>query len=163
MDEKLQLSPPWQTYAHEVKALFDGDPQVKVIFDQNELVLKLFVENPAKADALGRILPAEKDFGNVKVQLQVIPADNGKEESFASDVKTAFEGNRGLEYIRDCVTPFGEMHYVVLTPRIVQFYNDDMSDVNGNRTMILQDVARDVIGNRNGVYFCTAGMPVNGF
>ena len=66
--EKLKLSPPWMTYANEVKALFREDKEVRVVYDDEEKKLKLYVDNPRKADALAQLLPAEKTFGKHPTQ-----------------------------------------------------------------------------------------------
>ena len=52
---KLNLSPPWVQFYHEVDALFKHDTDVNVIYDDSkapEYALKLYVDNIAKADAL---------------------------------------------------------------------------------------------------------------
>ena len=153
--EKLKLSPPWQTYVSEVKALFALDDEVTIMYNDEDKILKLFVDNERKADALTRLMPAEKEFGNVKIAIEIVPANTNDEPSLIKDIKAALEGNCAVDFIYDADTPFGAMHYVVFEPAIVQFYNDDMSDINGNRTTLYQEIAKDVFGVDGGVFFCT--------
>ena len=40
---RLKLAPPWVTFVNEVKALFDEDPQVRVVYDNDTVELKLYV------------------------------------------------------------------------------------------------------------------------
>ena len=57
---KLGLSSPWMIYYREVEALFQMDPGVRVIFDDDNRELKLYVEDGEKAYALSQLLPTEK-------------------------------------------------------------------------------------------------------
>ena len=43
-DVRLKLSPPWLTYVSEVTALFQHDPQVNVVYDNDKVVVKLYVD-----------------------------------------------------------------------------------------------------------------------
>lgn len=156
--QKLKLSPPWMTYANEVKALFREDKEVRVVYDDEEKKLKLYVDNPRKADALAQLLPAEKTFGNVVIRVEVVPANTEKEKTRIDLIRDAFDKNGAVSFIREGDTPFGHMSYVAFAPYVVQFYNDDMSDVNGNKTTLYQEIAKDVIGTGDGVFFCTENV-----
>ncbi len=152
--EKLKLSPPWITFYHEVDALFKDDPDVKVAYNEDENVIKLFVENAEKADALTRLLPAQKTFGNITVLIKVIPANKLGVEK-ASLFQTAFEGNPAFAFVKTVSQGLYDMSYVVFKNRVVQFFNDDLSDINGNRSTLYQEIAKDVFGTIHGVSFCT--------
>mgnify|MGYP006958177364 CR=1 FL=1 len=39
--------------------------------------------------------------------------------------------------------------------KVVQFYNDQMDDINGNKSTLFQDIAGDVFGYDHGVFYCT--------
>ena len=45
--------------------------------------------------------------------------------------------------------------YVIFEKKVVQFFNDDLSDAHGNMTTLYKDVAKDVLGEHHGVFFCT--------
>ena len=133
---KMKLSPPWITYVNEVKALFAQDPEIKIVYDDEEKKLSLYVDNDKKADALTQLLSDEKTFGNVVLKTEVIPANNDREKTRIDLIRDAFEGNHAIEFIKDEETPFGSYHYVAFVPKVVQFYNDDMGDVNGNTSTL---------------------------
>jgi hypothetical protein len=152
--DKVNLSAPWMTFVHEVQALFDEDEDVKIVYDDSEYDLKLYVEDARKADALTQLLPTEKKFGNVTLKIAVVSADG--EESPAQLFEDAFRGNPALEYLYTAQTPFGEIDYAVMKNRVVQFFNDQLDDINGLKSTLYQEIARDVFGQDKGVFFCTA-------
>ena len=151
----MKISAPWFNYYREIKALFEGDPEVKVFYDDDEKTLKLYVDNGRKADALAKLLPEKKVFGNVEVKIVIVPSN--KTQSTISLIADAFEGNSALADIHHVETPFGSFDYVVFKSKIVQYFNDDISDINGNRSTLYQEIARDVFEN-SGVCFCTEAV-----
>lgn len=152
-DQSLKLSKPWVTYYREVYALFDEDPEVAVTYNDESTTLRLYVDNSIKADAIRKLLPEEKSFGNVSLKILVIPSndDDTKESLF----RHAFSGNPILSQIQtvDGVVS-NSLTYVVFDPSIIQFWNDDLSDLNGVRTMLPHDVAKEVFGEQDGVFLC---------
>lgn len=154
---KLKLSPPWVIFYQEVKQLFKKDPDVHVVFDEETPVLSLYVDDADKADALDQLLPKEKDFGGVTLLVKVIPA-NKKDLDFNPDnlYDRAFKENPILSYIKTVRGIFANnMTYVVFEPEIVQFFNDDLGDVNGYCSTLYQNIAKDVFTEHEGVFFCT--------
>lgn len=158
MNGQMHLSSPWWTYYNELNALFEKDSEVKLQFNDEEKEIKIFVENGRKADALTKLLPAEKEFGNVKIKISVIPANAGPSDYqlFAD----AFYGNPVVKEIDNFDTVFGNMSYVVFQNKVVQFFNDQMDDINGNKSTLFQEIAKEVFGETKGVFFCTEA-PVN--
>lgn len=149
----MKLSPPWVTFYHKINALFEEDDQVRVVFEEEVSEIKIYVESAVKAEAIQAILPAEKEFGGVTVRITVIPAN---EQSTASLIRTAFDGNPALSCIKTVSTPvMGEVNYVVFAKKVVQFFNDDLTDLNGNTSTLYQEIAKDVIDAGTGVFFCT--------
>jgi hypothetical protein len=41
---RTNLSAPWITMYHEIEALFKKDPDIKVVYDEENVVVKLYVE-----------------------------------------------------------------------------------------------------------------------
>ena len=154
MSEKLKLSPPWVTYVRKIEALFGEDPDIKIEYDEANLILKLFIENPTKADAIQQLLPTEKVFGNITLAVQVIPAN--KPQRKIDIFQKAFEGNPVFSY---AVSVDGissnDYNFVVFRHKICQFWNDQMNDINGNVSTLYEDVARDIFENADGVFFNT--------
>ena len=156
MEQHLKLSAPWVTFWHEIQALFSGDPEIQLVFDENENHIKLFVENDRKADALMKLLPTEKTYGNVTLKISVIPANVKNDEDKLELFKVAFEKNPVLAYATTSSNPVtGELQFVVFENRVVQFFNDDLTDIHGYKSTLYQDIAKDVFGETAGLYFCT--------
>ena len=156
MEDKFKLSPPWVTYVKELRALFEEDPAIKIDYDEDKNEVKLYVEGQEKADAISQILPAEKYFGNVPLYITVVPA-NAALASKASVIKKAFDGNPCLKDV--FVVSKGVytgMAYVVFENKVVQFFNDNLSDINGNMSTLYEDIARDILVNTDRIFFCTA-------
>ena len=147
------LSAPWVTYYRKIEALFGNDPQVNVQYDEEGLNIKIYVESGVKAEAIEKLLPTEKEFGNVKVKITVIPANN---QSILDVFKTAFDGNPALSFVKTVSSPItGDTSYVVFANKVVQFFNDDLSDINGNVSTLYQEIAKDVLGCPTNLFFCT--------
>lgn len=155
--ENFKLSSPWMTFANEITALFENDEGVKVVHDTEANEIKLYVEDSIKAAALTELLPTEKKFGNVTIKLEVIPAND--EDTRVIDLfNAAFAGNSAVSYIKNVQMPvMGSFNYVVFKPEVVQFFNDQLDDVNGNKSMLYQEIAKDVFGGDQKVFFCTDG------
>lgn len=153
MAKDLKLSPPWNTFVSELKALFGEDPGIKIQFDEDNYEVKLFVADPEKADALTQLIPAQRIYGNVALTVTVVPA-NYMEESNADLIEAAFKGNPVLKQVLCLKTPFGEYDYAVFRKDVVQFYNDNLCDPHGNESTLFEDIARDVFGSGD-VFFCT--------
>ena len=155
MEEKnIKLSPPWITFMHEVHALFDSDPEIKIETDDDKYSIKLFVDNTDKAMALSKLIPEKVEYGNVVLTIEIVPA-NKDEYTVVELFQKAFGGNPVLSYAESFDSPFGNVSYAVFQKKVVQFYNDQMDDVNGNKSMLYQDVAKDVFGDGHGIFYCT--------
>lgn len=150
----MKLSAPWVNFYRELEALFVQDPEVKVVYEEENNEVKLFVDNARKADALTQLFPAEKEFGNVTLKITVIPANNA-DVSKADLLAEAFDGNPALSYIQHVDAVLGSFDYAVFQNKVVQYFNDDLSDINGLRSTLYQDIAKDVFGEDAGVFFCT--------
>ena len=152
---------PWIGYYKEIESLFQEDSTVKVKYDDSKNTIKLYVEDEEKADALAQLLPNRKVFGNITVNIDVIPAN--KVETPKIDLfRKAFEGNGAVAYIETVDNASSNaFHFVVFQPEIVQYYNDDLSDINGLRSTLYQDIAKEIFGEREGIYFCTDKMELS--
>lgn len=168
---KLNLSSPWVIFYREVEAFFRYDEEVHVVYDEDENNLMLYVEDENKAEALGRLLPLEKEYGAVTLKIKVIPANvpinfrrrrynaplKINEDTTAEDLfSVALSRNRNLSSIR---TYSGIMSnpitYVVFVNRVVQYFNDSLSDIHGVCSTLYQEIAKDIFTEQKGVYYCT--------
>lgn len=162
---KLKLSPPWVIFYQEIKALFEKDPHIKIVYDEDEQEISLFVDDANKADALTRLLPAEKTFGAVTLKINVIPSNSEGVVNtlcylYSNDLATiyqrAFNKNPILDYIKVFSGVFtNSLTYIVFKKEVVQYYNDSLSDIHGCCSTLYENLAREVFVEQEGVFFCT--------
>ena len=157
MKDKLNLSAPWVTLHHEMDAMFGDDPDIDVVYvagDGEDPSIKLYVTGWDKAEAIEELLPKSYDFGGTSVEITVVPS-NGKDDRL-SLFRRAFEGNPAFSY---AVTASGiftnPITYVVFRNKVVQFWNDDLGDVNGNESTLYETIAEHLFSDVDGVSFCT--------
>ena len=58
---RVKLSAPWDEFYNEVNELFKYDEEVRVVFFEEQKTIKLYVDNPAKAEALQKLLHQKKE------------------------------------------------------------------------------------------------------
>lgn len=155
--EKMKLSPPWITYYKELKALFAQDEEVRVIFDQVDMEIKVFVDNAVKAEALRTLLNETVTFGNITLRITVVPSNTLGDE-YANVYQTAFKGNGAFVNMICIDCPLGNYNYVVWQCSVVQFFDDNLGDPNGNCSTLYEAIARDVLKPQLGFYHCTDSM-----
>lgn len=156
-DKDMKLSSPWIIYFNQIKTMFSEDPSVKVLWDGGNYSIELYVDGEEKAEAISQLLPQTKQFGNIEVTITVVPANKLK-DSKISLFQKAFEGNKAVVDITTFDTPFGTNSFVVFTPKVVQYYNDDMYDLNGICSTLYQDLAKSLFGEFADIHFCTEKM-----
>lgn len=160
-DIRLKLSPPWITYLNKLEALFDGDPQIAFNYDPQEMSIIIACNNGDKCAALARLLPEEKQFGNIILTIDIDGPMSNK--AFASNrelFETAFYKNPAFAY---AVAPAEEGYYyvdftyVVFKNCVVQFFNDNLNDAHGVVSTLYQDIAAEIFDEANlvGVHYCT--------
>ena len=168
---KLKLSPPWITYYNEVEAMFKKDGKVHVVLDEDNCELKVYVDGPeSKYQALAKLLPTEKEFGNIVLAIKVIPANASEKKllrvsQLAKDGEmdlcdlftSAFRGNETVVDIVPIAGVFGfNACYVVFAKEVVQFFDDNLGDLNGMRSTLYENIARDIFNPMDGVMYCTS-------
>ena len=155
---KLKQSPPWVTYAHEATEMFRYDPEVHVVYDNEEYKLTLYVDNGAKAAALSQLLPTEQEFGNITLEINVVPA-NGLATAPTKPIdlfQTAFKGNGAFSFAKRVHGVFvNDLTYVVFRNRVVQYFDDNLGDIYGHCSTLYENIARNLFGVNEGVFFCT--------
>lgn len=162
---RFALAAPWETFQKMLVALFANDDEITIsdIYEPDvgdeTYAIDIGVNNTEKYHALERMLPRIKTYGNVTVQLNVYDSTNDDEDTLEV-FKAIFQGNHIVKDFKTAVDPSGVPHYYLrFWPEVVQFFDDDISDYNGNWSGLAQDIAREVFENPNGMNFCTA--PVN--
>jgi len=150
---KLSKSAPWTEYYSQIKALFEQDPEIEIIYDEDNSEIKLHVDNAVKADALTQLLPAEKSWGGVKLKITVVPSNDP--ESMVSLFQKAFDGNPAFSYTEHVDSAGFTADYIVFAHEVVQYFDDNIGDVNGNKSTLYEKIARNVFDVPAGTFFCT--------
>lgn len=155
----LKMQPPWITYFNKINAMFKDDPDIKVEFNESNANPKvsLYVENHTKAEALQQLLGTEKKFGNITLTIDVIPAN----KVFKSEVdllNIVFDGNPIVNQIATYDVFGAEMTFCEFRKEVIQFPNDDCSDLYGNFNGLAEDLARELfVGAHTAqINYCTA-------
>lgn len=154
MEEKVKLSPPWCTYVNELKAMFQNDPYVTIQYNDEAKEVKLFVAKVDKAEALAKILKEEQKFGGTTLKITVVPP-NDEARDILDEFDDAFRYNDAVGKILPIESPFGLFRYVGFANKVVQFYNDQLDDPSGNKSMLLQEIARDIFKDELTVNYYT--------
>ena len=154
--KKTKMSPPWYGYCNKIKALFGRDEDIKIEFDDNEMILKMWVDSTDKYEALKNLLPEEKDFGGSTLHIDLIPA-NKVQKQFGHDFKAAFKGNPVVAEMQEVSGVFSNpLLYISFEKEVIQYYDDNLGDLHGNRSALLEDIAREVFEDKTeGICFCT--------
>ena len=153
--EKVGILSPWACYAHQVEAFFEKDDDVTFVYDNEKPELKLYVNNGKKAEALSKLLPAFKDFGNVTLKITVIPSN--VLYSIVDLFEDALEGNEAFSRILTNKEAFSSnpIHYVLFEKEVVQYPTDDLGSAYGVRSTLYEDIAKELFGENEGIFFCT--------
>ena len=160
---RLHLASPWVLYYQKVKALFGEDPDIHIVLDDREMELKIYVDGEDKAGALEKILPSEQNWGNISFKTVVIPTskfsltlDYPKLTSWENIFTTIFYTNPHFSHCvyADRVLSNG-LTYVVFKNEVIQYYSDDLGDVNGITSVLAEDLARQLFIDIDGVFYCT--------
>lgn len=153
---RIRKSAPWVDYYYELEAMFKEDPEVKVVYDEDNYEVKLFVDSMTKANALAELLPMEKKFGNVTMQVVIIPANKKLDGVRVSVWRAVFEGNPIVNKIETVEGIFtNPITYIVFRKDVVQYFNDDLGDYYGQCSTLYQEIAKDIFEEHEGVFFCT--------
>ena len=157
-NDKMKLSPPWITYCHKVQALFEKDDSVTVDFDENNCLLNIIVkENTEKGEAIQKLLPSEVVFGNNIMKINVITIKEEIPMPTAQIFTNAFKNNPVVEDIISASDILrDDQIYIMFQNKVVQFFNDNISDYNGVCSTLYQDIAEDVFRDFADVHYCTS-------
>lgn len=152
---RLSLSSPWIQFYHELSAMFKYDGDVRIIFDEDNNNIKLYVDSQQKAEALEELLPSEKTFGKVTITITIIPGNNIIEIE-GNLFEKAFNGNPAFLYSREIKGILSNpLTYVVFEKTVVQYFTDDLGDLYGIRSTLYQDIAKEIFNHKDGVFYCT--------
>lgn len=156
--KKVSIVSPWVEFYRKLEAWFKDDPDVKIEYDNDEPAVKLYICGQDKYEAISQILPTEKEFGNVKLMIDLIP-DNKLALTKLDLFRRAFAGNPAVTGIitvhGDQIGSTNDFNYVVCQKKVVQYHNDTLADPHGTCSTLYQEIAKDLFGEQEGIYFCT--------
>ena len=165
---KLNLQSPWVTYNNKIKALFAKDEDISVsdVREDDDGVLTMVIGSSDyhKFVALDRVIAKKVEFGNVTLRIKVVQLNHIETiEDTVELYRTIFEGNKIVRDIRVLPDFTGTEHcFIRFNPEVVQFFNDDISDYDGNWSGLAQDIAKEIFQDCSaGVHFCTASVHEN--
>lgn len=160
---KLNLSSPWVVYYRKLSAFFKEDSEVRITYDEIEQEIKLYVDNAEKAVALEKLLPHEQNFGNVTLYITIVPANKTTFDSVkvaystsSSDIIQICFNNKavvGIKVVDGIMT--NRIIFVIFKKEVVQYFTDNIGDYHGICSILYQDLAKEIFGNIDGVFFCT--------
>jgi hypothetical protein len=153
-----QLSPPEFTFFNELKNSIGKDPLVTVEniikLPNGENLIPVLVHKQKKALALATILDLHKDFGGIIVNVQVIfngQAVDPLEKDFTPRevvklFKAALGTNRYFKFaVAKLFSPGVFGVFPVFSKKVIQFFNDDISDLYNNFNEVAATVFKDVL------------------
>ncbi len=144
MTDEIKLSAPWDVHARKVFELFRYDDEVTVEYDEAAPMLTIRVANAVKAEALEELLPSHVTFGNVSLEIEVIPSNDEPTED--QIWRQAFDGNPILAEVDvDQLIDGTPVTYALFEPEVVQVYADDISSPYGIQTLTYEQLAREVL------------------
>ncbi|EEM86481.1 MULTISPECIES: hypothetical protein [Bacillus cereus group] len=163
MDEHVQpqLSPPWITYFNELRNSIGADPTVTVgplIPTDGNFIILVQTTDFEKAVALATLLKPTVQFGNVNVTTVVSVIGDGIVNpipcpldafEIAHFFQVALENNLYFEQV--VVQPQfpggSNVVFPVFSAEVIQFFNDDISNICETFTEVAAKVFRDVMND----------------
>ena len=73
---RLKLAPPWAIYYNELKAMFENDPEIGIVYDSDNQKIIMYVDNAEKAEALETLLETNLEFGEAAWTLEIVPSNS---------------------------------------------------------------------------------------
>jgi hypothetical protein len=163
MAKKAGIQAPWTTTYNKICALFNNDLDLHItdLTEKTEgnYTFTISSVNGVKLDSIKKILKNHFEFGNVTMDIEFIP-ENDDDKITDSDFRNAFNCNENLAEVRTIETPDGfSRTYVVFEKEVVQFYNDDLTDLYGNYNGLMEDIARELFNEVDpSISYCTADV-----
>lgn len=159
MENNLKIQSPWQTYFNKIKAIFGDDPDIEIPQPKDakdgQFIIDIDCSSTVKALALDKLLKHSITMGNITVKVMV----NDVSEITPVDLDTitaAFERNPHFKDATSVETPAGaEVDFCIMNKEVIQFFNDDLTDIYGNFNGLAEDILREITVDSN-INFCTA-------
>ncbi|TYQ13028.1 UNVERIFIED_CONTAM: hypothetical protein Cloal_4077 [Acetivibrio alkalicellulosi] len=161
--EKTRVSPPWYTFANQINYTYGRSPYVKVRelkeLKNGNYVLNIYVKNKVIAYAVRQVLPLKEAYGNIEVYIKVYDPSR-KEVKIAKQVVYTDKKLAKLFCVALYKNPLfvgavltgGKVPQfidfpqvaIVIKKAVVQFFNDDISDLCSNYNEVAAKVFEEV-------------------
>ena len=166
MSKNFKMEAPWITHKKMLHAMFDPDPQIIVgEIEESQspefnYVLGIQVRNHDKFVALTKVLVTSLKFGNVKMEIILYDEENSASNPYVEIYQSLFNGNPLVKDIKTVSDPAGTpIVFVRFQPKVIQFFNDDISDYSGNWNGLAKSIAEEIFNTDVwSVHFCTASL-----
>lgn len=149
----VKISPPWTTYYRELVELFKKDKEIFIEFDEDKNEIEITTTKYEKSLALKKVLPEEKEFGAVKLKINIVYDE--PEMTAINAFKELAINNPAFKYTYVFPTDTNPIAYVMFAKEVVQYLNDDLSDPHGVTSTLYETLARNVFMNDKGIIFST--------
>lgn len=83
-------------------------------------------------------------MGNITVKIVVNEVDDFDSTDITKVYRQAFAGNPALIKTETVDISGKAMNFIVFAKEVIQYYNDDASDLHGLHSTLYQDIARDI-------------------
>lgn len=158
---QVSLSPPEVTYYNEIKFSVVGkDPLIRInpfrLLPGGLVIVNLQVQGFRKEQALATLLVLDKAIGNIRIKVKVWTSQGKRVQPIQrrlspleinSLYRTAFRTNPLFKFVA-IRKIFGRTFvYPVFKTRVIQFFNDDLSDFYSNYNNVAAFVFRNVLKN----------------
>ncbi len=153
-----RLSPPWYTLWNKVKYSIGEDPEVVVGDLQTQsdpFIIPIRVDNRQKAQALASIMNPSYSLGNIHINVEISdssgkiisPINPTSPEQLSEMVQTGLQGNHlFLKVVTQPLFPNARLIvFPVFKKEVIQFYNDDLSDLYNNFNNVAALVFQNVL------------------
>lgn len=160
---RLYLVSPWIEYYHKMKAMFEDDPRIRIVFDDDMMELRFYAVTDYLIDALEKFIPSEMSWGEVTLTNIIVPPNNKnvrithcKEQPPSDWLAELFCHNPHFSeaFYVDSIFSNG-ITYVIFKKEVIQYYSDNLSDAHGVTSVLMEDLARELLKTPDGVFYCT--------
>ena len=159
--KKSNLQAPWITLYNKIVAMFEQDPDIKIepIYqsDDGVYIINIASTHTIKLTAIEKILKNKFELGNITVNIKFKYENENDDMITLHDFEVAFAGNNIFSRAKSIEDPWEfNASYVIFSKDVVQFYNDDLTDIYGNFNGLAEDIARDIFKETElPIYYCT--------
>ncbi len=158
-EPRVMISPPQFTLWRKLAYSFGADPEIAVrnpYEKNNTTIIEVVVEDANRAPAVAGVLNDKYNFGGIQVKVKVIDPEGNRVDppdvtqpgfSVQQMIETALFANPYFYKVIPNRTPREPDRELVAVfyPKVIQFWNDDLSDFFGYAHFVAQDVFADVM------------------